>query len=842
MAHVNTESIRIPPDSTGKRLSTTKRTVVFFDGLRAGKQFFVGDTVTATGGVSATITGVNVAGFTAGSGQLYLTEVVGTFVDNAVLQVNAEDVADVNTQAPHGETPFEIYYQDNILVDPQNPELRASFTDQNFLRVSLPAASADTNSYNVTQNNVPAFTFNFDYVQNAVDSEFVTSQADIIYDSGITASGMPFTTGDVVQNATTSAFGRVNAINTGLNLLHIVDVVNPLNVSTPFDTGQTIKARDNDTQSCVISTAGFVNSNQDAKALIVRTGGTEAGAGASLTSQFYVPLSRGHDTEVHFSVVNSSDTPGVTRRFGLFTEENGFYWEILESDGSGTTYDSSGGENTAGETVLCVVHRSKSSGSVVSTLVAQSAFNRNQLDGSDGQGFAIDKEKPNVYWLSIPNNGVGRAKFGVFNEAGEKITAHEFVFYNNDVNSGGALTVLPVSALPFRAEVINNGSGTPSQETTLTINKISVFRQSFDKAMSSFQHANSQRTLRHFDSTAGEIPILGVRARQTRGPASDVNRQFASVDALEVSLLDSRIDRVVNTGNVLTGTDQITLTNHTVVDGTPVYYRANGGAEIGGLTDYGIYYAITSGDNTLQLSESYLGAVTGSPITLTSEGNSNQSIVGLTDGPAILRLRKNSQVADAVWIPHNANLSGTEWGEKGTGFRLNDFIVVATGGSGYAAGDLLELDAGIAHYREAVLKVIEVDGSGAIVRVAIAPATDGHLTETDGTTSANYGSYNGKISAPAVSHKAHGVGQSNTSGDDNATFAVSVAWGHGWWWKTIYGPWADWNLNFEDDDLDAVFVLTHYKYDTQNLVLTAEAQTPKKDVSIVSNINFKEII
>lgn len=835
MAHVNTESIRIPPDSTGKRLSTTKRTVVFFDGLRAGKQFFVGDTVTTTGGVSATITGVNTAGFTAGSGQLYLAEVVGTFVDNAVLQVNAVDIADVNTQSPEGETPFEIYYQDNILVDPQNPELRASFTDQNFLRVALPAASADTNSYNVTQNNVPAFTFNFDYVENATDPEYV---ADCVAIDFSNQSGS-FTTGEVVENITTRAFGVVESV-VG-NVLHLVDVVNPLNSATAFGSSQIIKARESSSNSCIVDFAGNISKDNDSKQLILSTGGQTDGTKACENSQFYIPLSRGHDTEVHFSITTSEDTPGVTRRFGLFTEENGFYWEILQSDGTaGSTYDSSGTEDTGGETVLCAVHRTKSTGTVVNTLIAQSAFNRNQLDGSDGQGFNINIQAPNVYWISIPNNGVGRAKFGVFNEAGEKITAHEFVFYNDE---NLAKTVLPVSALPFRAEVVNNGSGNPAQPTTLKINKISVFRQSYDKALSSFQHSNSQTTERHIDSTAGEIPLLGIRALPTRGPGGQENRQFGAIDQLEVSFLESRLNRTVEPTNVLTGTDQLTITNHAVVDGTPVQYLANGGTAIGGLDDYGIYYAVTSGDNTLQLSPSYLGAFTGDAVNLTGLGNSSQSLVGLTDGPAVLKLRKNSEVADAIWNPHNTQRSGTEWGEKGTGFRLSDFITVAVAGSSYVVGDLLELDAGIIHYREAVLEVVEVGVGGAITRVKIAPSGSGHGLEADGVTSANYGSYNGKITAATVGHKANGVGQSNiSSGGSGAQFAVSVAWGHGWWWKTAYDSWMEWDFNFDDDDLDAAYVWKHYGNGSTSLFLTAEAQVPKKSVSVLSNINFKEII
>ena len=98
MTHVNTSNVRIPPDSSGKRLATFKRTSLFYDNLQTGEQFFVGDTIVTAGG-SAVITGVNVAGFSTGAGQLFLKEVSGTFSDNEQISVAATYTADVNTTA-----------------------------------------------------------------------------------------------------------------------------------------------------------------------------------------------------------------------------------------------------------------------------------------------------------------------------------------------------------------------------------------------------------------------------------------------------------------------------------------------------------------------------------------------------------------------------------------------------------------------------------------------------------------------------------------------------------------------------------------------------------------------
>jgi|GEM_PF-4075696 hypothetical protein len=832
--HLNTSNVQIPPDSTGKRLSTFKRTSLFYDNLQPGQQFFVGDIISTTGG-SGTITGVNVAGFGANSGQLFLTEVAGTFTDNEQISVVSVYAADVNTTTGDSEPPVDLYYQNVVLVDSNNPEFRSSFTDQNFLRVAGPQVSADTSGYEIHLNNVPAFTFNFDYVADAIDPEYVTEEAKLKYTNGVNIAG-GFSVGDLVRGDTSGVFGIVQSSDLVNNILYLEDVTSAL--LQPFVPGETIRNMSISTEeSAEVVSSGDVGSDELTKSLTLSTGGTVDGCGASITSQFYVPLCRNGDTEVTFAVSQTAATPGVTRRFGLFNEENGYFWEILEANGTNTDFDASGGENTGGNTIVCVAHRSNSSGSVVSDFIPQNAFNVNQLDGSDNQGFVLDFSKTNVYFITIPNNGVGKARFGVYNNSGEKIVCHEFVFYNNN-----AYAPNPTSSLPFRAEVLNNGSGATGQETVLRINKIGVFKQTFEEHMPSFQHANAQRDVRHIDATAGEIPIMGVKAMAARGPIADVNRSYTQLESIQVSNLDDRIDRTFDaSADVDAGTEQITITNHGLTTGTPVFYRANGNTALSGLTDYGIYYAIVVDDNDIKLASTYMDALEGTEINIAA-GVLNHKIVGLAAGPALLRIRKSSHVADAVWRPHNANVSNTEWSDGMTGFQIGELITIGSGGTGYTVGDILELDGGIANHREAVLEVCEVN-AGVITRVRIAPTSAGHGTEVDGSSNANYGSYNGKFSSSVVGHKANGVGFSSTTGS-SAVFVASVAWGHGWWWKSHYGEWADWSFGGDQsDDVDIAFNNTHFQNMQQNQVLTIQLQnTEKKSISIASTLGWKEHI
>ena len=341
---------------------------------------------------------------------------------------------------------------------------------------------------------------------------------------------------------------------------------------------------------------------------------------------------------------------------------------------------------------------------------------------------------------------------------------------------------------------------------------------------------------------------MGVRAKTTFGPNSYDSKITSRLNDVSLSMLDSRIDREFNAATAVnSGTDTITLKNHGLVNGTPVFYQNNGNTDIAGLEDYGIYYAITVDDDSFKLSSSYTGAVVDATgVDITSTGLGTHKIVGLTDGPAIIRLRKNSAAADMEWNDHNAERSSTQWGDGATGFRINKVVGVVLGGVNYSSGDLLEFDAGIKNHREAVLEVVE-HNSGVITRVRIAPTGQANGVEADGSSNANYGSYNGKFTAASIGHKPSGAGFSDTTGS-GAFFGTSVDWGHGFWWNSIYGQWFDFELDDKnshlgkEDNLDLFFQKKYYGDGVHNIVLTAEAQADKKSVHLTSNLNWDEII
>jgi len=343
--------------------------------------------------------------------------------------------------------------------------------------------------------------------------------------------------------------------------------------------------------------------NTSTKAVDLDTDGQNAGLKVTRSSNAYFPFGNGRATEITMGMAHSSEQEGVTRRYGMFDDDNGFFWEVIQNDGSAAPYDpSSSGVNTGGETELCVVHRTNADGSVQDNQILQSNFNVNKLDGSDSNGFSLDITRANLFWIDIPNNGAGSARFGVYNEEGRKIIAHIFDFNNA---AGFTYNPTPVDALPIRAEVVNHGGSAAVSNTTMKINKITVYKLEEDQGGSnstSFHHGQAMTRHVAVDNTRGQVPIFGIRARQEINGLD--NRMFAKLQDFNVSLIDSRLDRTFDGASV--SSNQITLRNHGLQDGDSIQYLQNGQTTaVSGLDDYGKYYAIAVDDDTVALATGY---------------------------------------------------------------------------------------------------------------------------------------------------------------------------------------------------------------------------------------------
>ena len=128
---------------------------------------------------------------------------------------------------------------------------------------------------------------------------------------------------------------------------------------------------------------------------------------------------------------------GITKRIGLFDDENGLFFQL-----SGTT--------------LSVVTRTFTSGAAVDNAVAQDSWNIDPLDGTGESGITLDLTKSQIFFIDYEWLGVGRVRMG-FVIDGLIYYCHEFL--NSNVL---ALVYMSTPNLPLRYEISNDGTGAAS--------------------------------------------------------------------------------------------------------------------------------------------------------------------------------------------------------------------------------------------------------------------------------------------------------------------------------------------------------------------------------------------
>lgn len=176
---------------------------------------------------------------------------------------------------------------------------------------------------------------------------------------------------------------------------------------------------------------------------------------------------------------------GITQRVGLFDENNGLFFEL-----AGTT--------------LSVVRRSKVSGQVVNTKVAQSAWEYDRLDGTRPSQVTLDLTKAQIFFLDFESLQVGTVRFGVFID-GIPVYVHA-MDHANLINSAYFST----PNLPIRYEISNDGTG---PETTLESICSTVISEGGTRDTGITRYISTNGT--HVDANAADTTyaVVGMRLK-----------------------------------------------------------------------------------------------------------------------------------------------------------------------------------------------------------------------------------------------------------------------------------------------------------------------------------------
>ena len=217
-----------------------------------------------------------------------------------------------------------------------------------------------------------------------------------------------------------------------------LDAFGAMMVNTPivtFDSSLEFGA-DYDSWEYITTTGGSYSYSTFSSTIDLIVGPT---AGSSVIREqhgynYYIP---GIASTALMTGVFGASAANVTKRMGVYNDNNGFYFE--QENG-----------------VLFVCLRSYSSGIVVTQRFTQSSWNVDRMDGSNSvnnqSGITLNPSNAQILFFDYQWLGVGRVRYGFIID-GIKYLVHEILNANNI-----STTYMGNPSLPFRYEVFTTGN------------------------------------------------------------------------------------------------------------------------------------------------------------------------------------------------------------------------------------------------------------------------------------------------------------------------------------------------------------------------------------------------
>lgn len=215
--------------------------------------------------------------------------------------------------------------------------------------------------------------------------------------------------------------------------------------------------------------------------------GTASGDRVARQTHLYYRYQPGRSQLIIMTAVLGSSKTNVVRRIGYFDDDNGVFFEQDENG-------------------IAVVVRSKASGTVVNTKIAQANWNLDKLDGTGDSGHNLDLTKAQIFLIDLQWLGVGAVRFG-FDLDGEIVYCHQ-ARHANSVDK----VYMTSANLPLRYELTNTGVSVSSS----SIKQICCFVASEDGesylSQPGYQFAaGNESTLKTVNTT--RAPIISIRPK-----------------------------------------------------------------------------------------------------------------------------------------------------------------------------------------------------------------------------------------------------------------------------------------------------------------------------------------
>jgi len=174
---------------------------------------------------------------------------------------------------------------------------------------------------------------------------------------------------------------------------------------------------------------------------------------------------------------------------------------------------------------MSVVIRSSVSGSPVDTVIDQSDWNMDSLDGSYGDGnlyrILFDPSKSCIFYIAFEWLGVGTVQFGIVAN-GKMIPVHNA--HHSQISTS---VYMSTPNLPVRYEISNDGSGAASSMEQICSTVISEGGFSNSGVVRSVDRAGTGLAI----GTGVNAPILSIRLKSTHIGATAIPLSISTLNA-----------------------------------------------------------------------------------------------------------------------------------------------------------------------------------------------------------------------------------------------------------------------------------------------------------------------
>jgi len=300
---------------------------------------------------------------------------------------------------------------------------------------------------------------------------------------------------------------------------------------------------------------------------------TTSGAAVYRESKRVFAYQPGKSLQIMTTFVMNPAQTNLRQRVGYFGTDNGFFLERSNS-------------------TVKFVKRSKVTGSVVDTAVAQSSWNIDKLDGTGPSLLTLDLDSPQILFIDLEWLGVGSVRMG-FAINGQLIWCHSFHAANLSTAAKGAY--MQTACLPLRSE-IENTAATSASSTLKLICATVISEGGYQLNGASKAFGIEPSSSFRLTSNGTYYPVLSFKLHPSRMDAIVIPRDF---DVVPINNGFYRYKVIYNP--TLTGA----VWANTHSSNSSIQYNTNATATVSGGTDVksGYLTATTQASSSFKLNE-----------------------------------------------------------------------------------------------------------------------------------------------------------------------------------------------------------------------------------------------